>query len=69
VLHVFAVTKVGDPVPVWHARLHAPQFALLLARFSSQPSQGSMSQLARRVSHPGTHAPLMHEFVSVPAGV
>jgi hypothetical protein len=41
----------------------------LLAKFVSQPSQGSMSQLARSVSQPGTHAPLVQTFVSVPAGV
>src|SRR5262245_22561404 len=68
-LHVFAVTKAGDPVPVWHARPQAPHSALLLAKFTSQPSHGSMSQLARSVSQTGTHAPALHVFDSVPAGV
>ena len=66
-LHVFVVTCAA--AAVWQARPQAPQCALLLARFSSQPSHGSMSQLSRSVPQTGLHMPPEHVLVVVPVGV
>jgi hypothetical protein len=41
----------------------------LFAKFTSQPSHGSMSQVARNVSHVGTQTPLVQVFAVVPVGV
>jgi hypothetical protein len=60
---------VWTAAPNWHARLHAPQCALLFAKSTSQPSHGSMSQLWRSVSQAGTQAPFVQVFEVVPAGV
>jgi hypothetical protein len=54
--------------PNWQARPQTPQLALLLARFSSQPSHGSPSQLSRSVPQTGWHTPLAQVFDVVPDG-
>src|SRR5688572_20973307 len=56
-LQVFALTKAGEPEPVWQARPQAPQWLTLLTKFVSQPSQGSLSQSPRSAWHSGSQTP------------
>jgi hypothetical protein len=47
--------QVAPPV---HATLQVPQCALVVSRFVSQPSDGSLLQSPKPVAHwPTTHAP------------